>query len=125
MSLFVISMEGNVISQYTQNQAIEDGILKRVEQIKTKCNFPLGRIVATPGALETISDAGQLPDFFLEKHCQGNWGDICNEDKQMNEEALISGGRLFSAYITNENEKIWVITESDRSSTTLLKPDEY
>ena len=87
--------------------------------------FPLGQIVATPAALEAIQEAGQTPDFFLDKHAQGDWGEVDDEDKRANEEALVSGERLLSAYRTLKNERIWAITEADRSSTCLLKPEEY
>ncbi len=87
--------------------------------------FPLGQIVATPGALEALAESGQTPDFFLDKHVQGDWGEVCNEDKKLNDEALLDGSRLLSAYRTLKNERIWVITEADRSSSCLLKPEEY
>ena len=87
--------------------------------------FPLGQIVATPGALEALAESGQTPDFFLDKHVQGDWGEVCNGDKKLNDEALVDGSRLLSAYRTLKNERIWIITEADRSSTCLLKPEEY
>jgi hypothetical protein len=88
--------------------------------------FPLGQVVATPGALEALERAGQSPDFFLQKHVSGHdWGDVDTADQKANDEALREGGRLVSAYFTLKGEKLWVITESDRSSTTLLLPDEY
>ena len=87
--------------------------------------FPLGHIVATPGALEALADSGQTPDFFLEKHVQGDWGEVCSEDKRLNDEALINGDRLLSAYRTLKNIRLWLITEADRSSSCLLKPEEY
>jgi hypothetical protein len=87
--------------------------------------FPLGRVVATPGALEALADAGQSPEFFLEMHVAGNWGDVDAEDKNANDKALVDGSRIFSAYRTLKNKKLWIITEADRSSTCILKPDEY
>ena len=78
-----------------------------------------------PRALEAIEEAGQTPDFFLDKHAQGDWGEVSNGDKKLNDEALVDGERLLSAYRTLKNERIWVITEADRSSTCLLKPSEY
>jgi hypothetical protein len=92
--------------------------------------FPLGQVVATPAALEAISDAGQTPDFFLDQHVQGNWGEVCGEDKQANDEALVNGERLLSAYRTLKNERIWIITEATdddgkRAATTILLPSEY
>lgn len=87
--------------------------------------FPLGHLVATPAALKAIEDAGQTPDFFLNKHVQKDWGEVCNQDKGLNDQALVDGDRILSAYRTLRNERIWIITEADRSSTTILRPDEY
>ena len=90
-----------------------------------KPKFPLGQVVGTPGALKAIAEAGQSPEFFLDKHVAGDWGEIGNEDKRANEHALVDGSRLLSAYRTLRGVKIWVITEADRSSTCLLRPEEY
>ena len=87
--------------------------------------FSLGRIVATPGDLEVLADGGQTADFFLERHVQGDWGEVDGEDWESNNQALIHGGRLLSAYRTLRNVRIWIITEADRSSTCLLMPQEY
>lgn len=87
--------------------------------------FSLGQTVATPGALEALQKTGQSPMEFLSRHVGGDWGDLCDEDKEANEEALIHGGRIFSAYHLNDGEKIWIITEADRSSTCVLLPSEY
>jgi hypothetical protein len=87
--------------------------------------FSLGQVVATPGALEALSDAGQTPEFFLEQHVVGNWGEVDSEDWTANDQSLVDGSRLLSAYRTLRNVRIWVITEADRSVTTLLTPFEY
>jgi hypothetical protein len=92
--------------------------------------FPLGQIVATPAALEALADSGQTPDFFLAKHAVGDWGEVCDGDKKLNDEALVNGGRLLSAYRTLRNGRIWVITEAaddggNRLATTILLPSEY
>jgi hypothetical protein len=87
--------------------------------------FPLGQVVATPGALAALETAGQAPYEFLVRHVCGEWGDLVEEDIQENELALQEGHRLFSAYNTNDGTRIWVITEWDRSVTTLLLPLEY
>jgi len=87
--------------------------------------FPLGRTVATPGALKALQEAQQMPQTFLERHVRGDWGDLGQEDVQANEDALKTGARLLSAYSTRLAEKLWVITEADRSATTLLLPSEY
>ena len=93
--------------------------------------FSLGRIVATPGATEALQDAEQNPDHFLDLHVSGAWGDLGVEDRQANERAVAheddpeKRSRVFSAYCTGKNVKLWVITEHDRSVTTLLLPEEY
>lgn len=87
--------------------------------------FQLGQMVATPGALAALQKTGQLPFEFLERHITGDWGNLVEEDRQENERALKQGSRLFSAYNLSDNTRIWVITEWDRSVTTILLPSEY
>jgi hypothetical protein len=87
--------------------------------------FPLGRVVATPGALKALEQANENPFEFLARHQAGDWGELCEEDKKENEFSIQNGFRILSAYRTRNNTKIWVITESDRSATTLLLPEEY
>ena len=87
--------------------------------------FALGKLVATPGALEVLAEAEQTPIEFIARHIRGDWGEVCEEDKQANEDALQHGERLLSAYHTKKGVKLWVITEADRSSTCLLLPEEY
>ena len=87
--------------------------------------FQLGTIVATPSALQAIENSGQSPSDFLSRHVRGDWGQVCDEDKQLNDQAVIDGDRLLSAYRTLKNTRIWVISEADRSATTLLLPSEY
>ena len=87
--------------------------------------FQLGQVVATPGALEALEDAGQLPGEFLRKHVSGDWGDVEADDRRENETSVEGGSRLLSAYKTAKGIKLWVITEADRASTCVLLPDEY
>ncbi len=92
--------------------------------------FTLGQTVATPAALKAIQEAGQTPDFFLDKHIQGDWGEVDDDDKRANDAALVDGSRLLSAYRTLKDVKLWVITEAtddegQRASTCLLLPQEY
>lgn len=95
------------------------------DQGKKKALFPLGQVVATPGALEALQDAGQEPAMFLRRHVAGDWGEVPPEDAQENELSVKRGFRILSAYTLNTSVKIWIITEADRSATTLLLPDEY
>lgn len=87
--------------------------------------FPLGHVVATPGALAALANSNYTPDFFINKHAKGEWGEVSEGDKQLNELALVDGSRIMSAYITTLGQRIWIITEADRSSTTILLPEEY
>jgi hypothetical protein len=87
--------------------------------------FPLGRVVATPGALEAMSASGQTPDFFLARHQAGDWGEVGAEDRQLNEQALKDHDRLLSVYRTLRGSRLYVITEADRSCTTCLLTSEY
>lgn len=93
--------------------------------IQTAALFPLGRTYATPGAIGALSESGQLPEEFLHRHQTGDWGEVCDADKQENEFSLEKGFRILSAYRTKVGTKSWVITEHDRSVTTLLLPSEY
>jgi len=87
--------------------------------------FPLGQTVATPGALEALGRAKESPLPYLGRHQRGDWGDLDDRDKKANEEALKHGARLLSAYTLSTQKRMWIITEADRSYTTLLLPDEY
>ena len=84
-----------------------------------------GRVFATRGAWELLTGIGKLPWEFVGRHLLGDWGDMCHEDKRANEDALKSGARIFSSYLLKSGEKVWVITEADRSATTVLLPSEY
>lgn len=88
------------------------------------CRFALGRVVATPGALNLLNEGGISPASLLHRHQQGDWGDVGSDDASINEEALRMGFRLLSAYPIGQ-QKVWIITEADRSVTTLLLPEEY
>ncbi len=90
----------------------------------TKKLFSLGQVVATPTALNFLDEHNKTPAEFLRRHHAGDWGDLCEEDRETNEAALKHGDRIFSAY-TIGNDKIWIITEADRSSTCILLPEEY
>ena len=87
--------------------------------------FPLGQIVATPGALAALEKANQSPTAFLARHAGGDWGELDPTDVAENEFSIAHGFRLLSSYQTDAGDKLWIITEADRSATTLLLPEEY
>lgn len=87
--------------------------------------FPLGRLVATPGAMELLRSAGEdLLPALLERHRSGDWGDVPPEDARENEFSVRYGFRIVSSYQV-AGARLWVITERNRSATTLLLPSEY
>jgi hypothetical protein len=87
--------------------------------------FPLGRIVATRGALTALQEARQDASEFLLRHAIGDWGELGDEDRKENDFSLTRSLRLLSTYTLASGEKLWIITEADRSVTTLLLPSEY
>lgn len=92
--------------------------------------FKPGRVLATPGAIEALEQAGQNIWEFLARHMSGDWGIVDAEDSQANSDSLQDGSRLLSAYLLKNGEKIWIITEAAndqgiRVATTALLPDEY
>lgn len=87
-------------------------------------HLPLGKVVATPGALKLLSDAGEHAFDHLARHARGDWGELCTFDRRQNEIALREGTRVLSSYPVGEG-KVWIITEADRSVTTILLPKEY
>lgn len=102
-------MQNNDTTTKTQNKAL----------------FSLGMTFLTIGANEALEESNQLPIEFLAKHQTGDWGIVCTEDRRENELSVKNGFRILSAYRTTNGTKLWVITEADRSSTTILLPSEY
>lgn len=93
--------------------------------------FDLGQVVMTRGIAEILKndiegDFNWDLNIYLWKHATGNWGNLCEDDKMLNDMAVVDGGRILSAYEIGENKvKIWIITEADRNYTTILLPEEY
>lgn len=85
--------------------------------------FKLGDIFVTPGALEVILK--EDINLALQRHANGDWGEVCKEDWELNDEALELGHRILSVYTSSNGVKFWIITEADRSATTILLPAEY
>ena len=88
--------------------------------------FLPGRIVSTRGAIQALMEEGCGTSDLLRRHMSGDWGDVGLTGAQENQRALADGFRIFSVYILPRTKvRIWVITEADRSATTLLLPEEY
>lgn len=106
-----------------------------LSRVARKHRFALGRVVATPGALRLLQQTGTDAMALLMRHVTGDWGDVCAEDAQENELSLAEGFRLMSVYAlplrdrvatdADTRERVWLITEADRSVTTLLLPADY
>ena len=91
-----------------------------------KLKFLPGRLLMTPGALHAFQNAQEpKPWSYFQRHLQGDWGEICEEDKKENELSVEQGFRILSAYTLTTGVRFWVITEADRSATTFLLPEEY
>jgi hypothetical protein len=86
--------------------------------------LPLGRVAATPRALKLLMETGGHPFDYLARHATGDWGNLCGFDRRQNEIALREGYRVLSSYEVPAG-RVWVITEADRSVTTILLPEEY
>jgi len=86
--------------------------------------LPLGQVVATPGALKVLIEEGEDPFVYLARHASGDWGELDDHDRRENELSLKHGWRLVSCYPIGE-KCIWIITEADRSVTTILLPEDY
>jgi hypothetical protein len=87
--------------------------------------FGLGAVFATRAALEVLGSAEVSPSELLERHASGDWGDVPAEDARENEHALTRGLRVLSSYSLPSGERVWIITEADRSSTSIITPEEY
>ena len=116
----------NFCEQWAKNLRSQGWLQNAVKrQLSGTHLFDLGQVVATPGALAALESASQTAEELISRHVSGDWGMLPPEDVQANEDALTSGGRLLSAYLLNDQTKIWIISEWDRSVTTLLLPSEY
>ncbi len=87
--------------------------------------FKLGQLLATPGALRAVEEAGDDLMFLLSRHARGDWGTVGKEEWRANDRALVEDTRLFSAYLLKDGTKVWIITDADRAATTVLLPEEY
>ena len=87
--------------------------------------FPLGHVCATPAAMDLMEQLSLSPLEFIVRHVFGDWGQVCQDDREANQAALQNGTRLLSAYELPGAQRLWVLTEADRSVTTLLLPSDY
>lgn len=118
----------------THRLAEKQGDLRRAEERLRQVDasrrggaplFPLGRLVSTPAALSALVAAEQTPDLFLRRHHAGDWGEVAPDSKKANDAAVHGGDRILSIYTLRTGERIWIITEADRSATTVLLPSDY
>ena len=117
-----------MLNNYHDEPAVRAEEKAMAEETDTKVAtalFPLGMVVMTPGAASLLADSEMPSRRFIERHQEGDWGDLCEEDAQANPDAIEQGDRILSAYKLEGGQKLWVITEADRSVTTLLLPEEY
>jgi hypothetical protein len=96
----------------------------------SKVEFTLGQLLATPGAIQVLQESNQSAAEFLTRHSRGDWGEVSEEDRNLNDQALRDGSRLLSVYQTTLGTKLWIITEAadehgQRAATTILLPEEY
>lgn len=91
--------------------------------LKSNKRVPLGQVVITQGAMNELP-ARDVQNCLL-RHAEGDWGDLCQEDRELNDEALNNDARLLSRYVSSDGIPFWIITEWDRSITTILLPMEY
>jgi len=96
-----------------------------MEDSTAASRFALGDLAATPGALDSLTALGITPQQFIARHACGDWGDVSDADKQLNDDAIKDGDRLVSAYALASGERLLIITEADRSRTTVLLASEY
>jgi hypothetical protein len=87
--------------------------------------FSLGRLMATPAALEALGACGRMPAEFIGRHVRGDWSEMTAEDATANTLAVFEGTRVLSSYALSSEQRVWVITEADRSLTTVLLPSDY
>ena len=93
-----------------------------------KYRFPIGQLVATPAAIKAIEEAGEDLFRLVARHSTGDWGEVCPEDAEANRLAVANGHRVLSCYrllVGERAVKVWILTEADRSATTILLPEEY
>jgi hypothetical protein len=130
--LFVASLHGDdvlfvkAVGRNPEAYRLPDGFLRRLEEArKPKPLFSLGRTFITPGASAALEESGQTAAEFLSMHERGEWGLVGKDDAKENDLSVREGFRILSAYKTIKGEKLWIITEHDRSASTVMLPSDY
>ena len=115
----------DVLMRYAGNA--REGVIHLIRSADYRDYLPLylGEVVATRGAMDALNDNRTLAMPYLIRHSSGDWGDVSDYDQQLNNDALVDGGRILSAYTLDDGQCIRVITEADRSVTTVLLPSEH
>ncbi|EON14918.1 hypothetical protein [Pandoraea sp. SD6-2] len=90
-----------------------------------RARLPLGRLLATPAAVDAIQSTGASIFALVNRHARGDWGELSEADREQNDLSVVAGRRVLSCYPLGDEQKVWIITEADRFTTTLLLPHEY
>ena len=101
----------------------QNRIYGSIFEVEMNAKFEIGKLLITPGALQKI--APEKVQETIGRHVSGDWGEVCEDDSALNDWAMKNHERILSAYRSNEGDRFWVITEADRSVTTILLPSEY
>jgi hypothetical protein len=104
---------------------LENTIMNACCSSRGEARFELGRLVITPAASAALEVANVSGVLLLARHIRCDWGDLAEEDRLQNDLALLLGMRVLSSYALPNGGKVWIITEADRSATTILLPDDY
>lgn len=128
--LFFLTRKGRVrtLKVHMNKDEIEEQIARSILESQSKnivTPFALGLLVATPCALKALLESETFPEELIYRHGRNDWGEVSEHDAHQNYFAIRAGLRILSAYKLRTGKKIWIITEGDRSSTTLLLPEEY
>lgn len=126
--LSLVDYRGDVVTDHGNDTASGNGsdngsVMGDLPAVKKKYHIPLGKTVITAGALEVLSDMDI--NTALARHQSGDWGEVTKADQRANDRALKNGGRILSAYTSADGTRFWIITEADRSYTTVLLPEDY
>lgn len=117
--------QAEIITDHRSARDDNDTLQANAAEETLRLRFSPGDVYITPGAHEALSESTELAQDFLFRHLSGDWGEVCEQDRAENEFSIERHLRILSAYRTKRGVRLWLITEADRKSTTLLLPEEY